>query len=183
MHHLCYGLCESLLGEAFGRVFLVFLQDFVDFGAIVVRVELHQVLDRGVGLVEPELVEVENRGGVGGFGGGGARSGFRGGRGGRIAGGEPDGVTFGFAEFAPALWVDYQRGTLSVGLGVFEATDEVDARGAVAVLVGATELEGDAILAIEMKEVVALDSGVAELGVRDAGTAFTHARLDEFAVH
>lgn len=58
----------------------------------------------------------------------------------------------------------------------------MDTRGAVAVLIGAAKLQRNAVLAIEMEEVVALNQGVREFGVRDARAAFTDAVLDELAV-
>lgn len=58
----------------------------------------------------------------------------------------------------------------------------MDTRGAVAELIGATKLKGDVVLAEEVQEVVALNKSVAKFGVRDAGTTFADAILDELAV-
>ena len=58
----------------------------------------------------------------------------------------------------------------------------MDARGAVAKLVGAAKLEINIVHAEEMKEIVALDKGVAEFGIADARAAFADAFLDELAI-
>lgn len=158
---------KGALGETEGGVVCMVGEDLVDGGLVEKSVNLEEIFDGIVGLVEPELVEVENRGEVAGA---------------VVGGGEPDGVAFGFAEFATGNGVDDEGGGPDVGVGVLEAFDEVDARGAVAILVGATELEGDAVGAIEVEEIVALDEGVGELGVRDAGAAGADAVLDELAV-
>jgi hypothetical protein len=112
-------------------------------------------------LVEPELVEVENTG---------------------LVGIEPDGVAFGFAEFAAGNLVDNERARVAVGGGVFEALNEMNARGAVAILIGAAELERNVVFTEKMEEIVALNEGVAKLGIRDAGATFADAFLDELAV-
>ena len=50
---------------------------------------------------------------------------------------------------------------------VFQALNEVDTRGAIAKLIGATKLEVDVVGAEEVEEIVALDKRVAKLGIRD----------------
>ena len=82
-------------------------------------VELEVIFERVVGLVEPALVEIEDAG---------------------LVAIEPDGVAFGLAEFAAGDLIDDKWAAVGVSLGVFEAADEVDTRGAVAVLIGAAEL-------------------------------------------
>ena len=155
------------MGEAFFRGEGVVGEDFFDEFAVVGGVDFHEVFDGGVGLVEPELVEVKNRGEVAAA---------------VVGGGEPDGVAFALAEFATGHGVDDERGGPVVGAGVFEALDEVDAGGAVPCLVGAAEFEGDAAVAVEVEEIVALHQGVGKFGVGDAAGAFADAILDELAV-
>ena len=58
----------------------------------------------------------------------------------------------------------------------------MNAGGRVAKLVGATKLKIDAIGAIEVEEVIALDEGVGEFSIGNARTTFTDAILDKFAV-
>ena len=58
----------------------------------------------------------------------------------------------------------------------------MNARGAVAKLVGAAELKSNIVLAEEVQEIVALDEGVTKLGIRDAGATFADAILDELAI-
>ena len=124
--------------------------------------EILEIVGEGVvGLIEPELIEVEDAG---------------------FFGVEPDGVAFGFTKFATGNLINNERARIDVGFGIFEALDEVDARGAVAVLVGATELKVDVMSAEEVQEIVALNERVAEFGIGDAGAAFADAMLDELAV-
>ncbi len=124
--------------------------------------EIFEVIFEGlVGLVEPELVKFVNA---------------------SFGGVEPDGVAFGLAKFATGNFVDNERARIAVSGGVFEALDEMDAGSAVAVLVGAAELEVDVVAAEEMKKIVALDEGVAKFGVADAGTAVADAFLDELTI-
>ena len=58
----------------------------------------------------------------------------------------------------------------------------MDAGSTVAVLVGATELEGDVVLAVEMEKIVTLNEGVAKFGIRNTGAAFADAILDKLAI-
>lgn len=58
----------------------------------------------------------------------------------------------------------------------------MNARGAVAKLVGTAELKCNIVLAEEVQEIVALDEGVAKFGIRDASATFADAILDELAV-
>ncbi len=58
----------------------------------------------------------------------------------------------------------------------------MNAGGAVAKLVGAAELKSNVVFAEEVHEIVALDEGVTKLSIRDAGTAFADAILDELAI-
>ncbi len=58
----------------------------------------------------------------------------------------------------------------------------MDATSAVTELVGTAKLEVDIVRTEEMEEVVALNKGVAEFGIADAGTAFADAFLDELAI-
>ena len=152
---------KAFLAAADTGVLLVRGEDLVEcFGGD--ESEVLEVVGKGVvGLVEPELVEVENAG---------------------FGGIKPNGVAFGLAEFAAGDFVDNEWARVGVGLGVFEALDEVDARGAVAVLVGAAELQVDLMRAEKMQEIIALNKGVAELGVRNAGAAGADAVLDKLAV-
>lgn len=152
---------ELALAVASTWVFGVLGEDFVELFWGDESEVLEVIFEGVIGLVEPELVEVEDAG---------------------FIGIEPDSVAFGFAEFAAGDLVDNERTAISVCLGVFEALDKVNTGGAVAILVGAAELKIDVMGAEKMQEIVALDEGVAELGVADAGTAFTDAGLDELAV-
>lgn len=152
---------KTLLAEASAWVGAVFRENLVEFFWHDKSEELEVIFERFVGLVEPELVEVENTG---------------------FFGVEPDGVAFGFAEFAAGSLIDDKRARVTVGFGAFETLDEVNTRGTVAELVGAAELEIDVVSAEKMQKVVALDEGVAELGIRDAGTTFADAFLDELAI-
>ena len=54
--------------------------------------------------------------------------------------------------------------------------------GRVAKLVGATKLKIDAISAIEVEEVIALDESVGEFSIGNARTTFADAILDKFSV-
>lgn len=58
----------------------------------------------------------------------------------------------------------------------------MDTRGTVAKLIGAAELKCNIVLAEEVQEVIALNKSIAKFGVRDAGTTFADAILDELAV-
>ena len=55
-----------------------------------------------------------------------------------------------------------------VGVAAVGAPDQLDPAGEVAPLVGAAELQRDAVLAVEVEEVHRLQQHVAELGVADA---------------
>ena len=167
MDDLRYALGKSFLGNSLFRGGEVVFEDLVDFWFVVEGVDFEEVFDGGVGLVELELIEVEDGSVVAGV---------------VVTAGEPDGVAFGLAEFAASDGVDDERSGPDVGFGVFEAFDEVDARGAVAVLVGAAELEVDAVFSVEVEEVVALDESVGKFGVGDTRAAFADAVLDELAI-
>lgn len=151
-----FGLSETLLGDS-----EMLFEEGREFRRGDESEELEVFFEGGVGLSEPELVEVED----GGF-----------------LAVEPDGVAFGFAELTASGFVDNEGARVGVGVGVLEAANEMDAAGAVTELVGAAELEVDFVGAVEVEKVVALDKGVAELGVGDAGTTGTNAFLNELAV-
>ena len=76
----------------------------VDGRFVIESVDFEQVFDGGVGLVEPELVEVED-----------CREVTRA----VICAREPDGVTFRFPEFSACDRVDDEWSRPDVGLGVF----------------------------------------------------------------
>ena len=95
---------------------------------------------------------------------------------------EPDGVALGFAEFTAGDGVDDERSGPDIGGSVFETLDEMDAAGAVAILVGTAELEGDAIFTIEVEIIVTLDESVGKFGIGNAGAALADAFLDELAI-
>ena len=152
---------EETLAIAGAWVFVVLGDDFVEFFWGNDGVILEVIFERVVRLVEPELIEVEDAG---------------------LVAIEPDGVTFGFAEFAAGDLVDDKRAAIRVSLGVFEAANEVNARGAVAILVGTTELQIDIVFAEKMQEIVALNEGVAKLGIADTGAAFADAGLDKLTI-
>ena len=137
---------EFFLPVARGWVFVVFLENFCKFFRGDEGVHLEEAIKVIVGLVEPELIEIKD---------------------GSLGAIEPDGVAFGLAKLATRNFVDYERARVSVGFGIFEALDKVDARGTVAILVGTAELKIDIVGAEEVKEIVALNEGVAELGIRD----------------
>ena len=156
----------GFLGEAFltvagGRVFVVLGENLFKFVWHDEGEVLEVILKSVIGLVEPELVKVENRG---------------------FFGVEPNGVTFGFAELAAGDFVDNEWARVAVGFGAFEAFDEVNARGAVAKLISAAELEIDIMGAEKVEEIVALDESVAKFGIGDARAAFADAFLDKLAV-
>jgi len=152
---------EALLAEASAWIFAMFGEDLVELLWHDESEVLEVICECCVGLVEPELVEVENAG---------------------LGAVEPDGVAFGFAEFAAGDFVDDERTGITVGSGVLETFDEMDTTGAVAVLVGATKLQSDVVLAIEMEEIITLDEGVAKFGVADARTTGTDALLNELTI-
>ena len=161
MNNFCNHVSERALAVASAWVLGVLGEDFAELVRGDEGVILEVFAEDLIWLVEPELVEVENAG---------------------FLAVEPDGVAFGLAEFAAGDLVDNERARVSVGFGALETTNEVDARGAVAVLVGAAELEINVMGAEKVKEVVALNEGVAKLGVADAGAAFADALLDELAI-
>ena len=156
-----YLVSEKTLAVASGWVLGVLSENFAEFFWGDDGVILEVFFERIVGLVEPELVEVEDAG---------------------LVAIEPDGVAFGFTEFATSDFIDDEWAAVGVSLGVFETADEVDARGTVAVLVSAAELEVNIVFAEKMEEIIALDEGVAKLGIADAGAAFADASLDELTV-
>lgn len=122
-------VAEAFLAKASAWVFAMFGEDLVEFfwhdeG------EVFEVIFEGViGLVEPELVEVEDAG---------------------FVSVEPDSVTLGLAKLAAGYLVDNQWARVAVCIGVFEALDEMDAGGAVAELVGTAELKVDIVGAEKM---------------------------------
>ena len=117
---LSYLIAEAFLTEASGWIFVVFSENLFKFFRHNEGEVLKVIFEGVIGLVEPELVEVENAG---------------------FLWVEPDGVAFGFAEFAAGNLIDDKRAGVAVGFVVFEALDEMDARGAVAKLIGAAELK------------------------------------------
>ena len=149
------------MADASARVFAMSGKDLIEFFRHNKGEVFEVILKCFVGLVEPELIEVENAG---------------------FVGIEPDGITFGFAEFAAGNLIDDKWARVAIGSSVFEALDEVDTRGAVAVLVGTAKLQSDVVGTEKMEEIVALDEGVAKFGIRDAGATFADAFLDELAV-
>lgn len=154
-------LGEASLAVASARIFAMTAQNFVEFFWSDESEVFEVIFERFVGLVEPELIEVED---------------------GSFFAIKPDGVAFGFAEFATGDFVDNEWARVAVGCCVFETRNEVNARGTVTKLIGAAELKCNIVLAEEVQEIVALDEGVAKLGIRDAGAAFADAILDELAV-
>lgn len=154
-------LGEASLAVASARIFAMTAQNFVEFFWSDESEVFEVIFERFVGLVEPELIEIED---------------------GSFFAIKPDGVAFGFAEFATGDFVDNEWARVAIGCCVFETRNEMNARGAVAELIGATKLKGDVVLAEEVQEVIALNKSVAKFGVRDAGTTFADAILDELAV-
>ena len=152
---------EETLAIASTWVFGVLGEDFAEFLWGDDGVELEVIFEGIVGLVEPELIEVEDA---------------------SLVAVEPDGVTFGFAEFAAGDLINDEWAAISVSLGVFEAANEVNARGAVAVLIGAAKLQIDVVFAEKMQEIVALNEGVAKLGIRNTGATFADASLNELTI-
>ena len=149
------------MAEAGAWVFAMLGEDLVEFFWHDEGEVLEVIFEGVIRLVEPELVEVKDAG---------------------FVGVEPDGVTLGLTKLAASYLVDNERARVAVGIGVFEALDEMDTGGAVAELVGTAELKVDIVGAEKMQEIVALDEGVAKFGVRNAGTAFADALLDELAI-
>lgn len=154
-------LGEASLAVASARIFAMTAQNFVEFFWSDESEVFEVIFERFVGLVEPELIEIED---------------------GSFFAIKPNSVAFGLAEFATGDFVDNEWARVAVGRCVFETRNEMNARGTVAKLVGAAELKCNIVLAEEVQEIVALDEGVAKLGVRDAGTTFADAILDELAV-
>lgn len=154
-------LGEASLAKAGAWIFAMFIQNFVEFFWSDESEVFEVIFECFVGLVEPELIEIED---------------------GSFFAIKPDGVAFGFAEFATGDFVDNEWARVAVGCCVFEAGNEMNAGGAVAKLVGAAELQSYVVFAEEVQEIVALDEGVTKLGIRDAGTAFADAILDELAI-
>lgn len=154
-------LGEASLAVASARIFAMTAQNFVEFFWSNESEVFEVIFECFVGLVEPELIEIED---------------------GSFFAIKPDGVAFGLAEFATGDFVDNEWARVAIGCCVFETRNEMNARGAVAELIGATKLKGDVVLAEEVQEIVALDEGVTKLGVRDAGATFADAILDELAI-
>ena len=102
MNNLGDFLGEAFLARTGARVLGMFGKDLVElFGHD--EGEIFEVIFEGfVGLVEQELIEVEN----GGF-----------------FSIEPDGITLGLAKFATGNFVDDERARVAVGFGVFETFD------------------------------------------------------------
>jgi hypothetical protein len=161
MNNLSNFLSEALLTEASAWVFAMRSEDLVELLWHDEGEVFEVIFERVIGLVEPELIEVENAG---------------------LISVEPDGVAFGLAKFATGDLVDNEWAGVTIGSGVFEALNEMNTRGAVAVLIGTAELKRDVVLAEEMKEIVALNESVAKLSIRDAGATFADAFLDELAI-
>ena len=161
MHNFSDFLGEASLAKAGGRILLMFGKNLSELIGHDESEVFEVIFESLVGLVEPELVEFVDAG---------------------FGSVEPDGVTFGFAELAASDFVDNERARVAVGGSVFETLDEMDTRGAVAILIGAAELKVDVVSAEEVEEIVALNEGVAKFGIADAGTAITNTFLDELAV-
>lgn len=154
-------LGEASLAVASARIFAMTAQNFVEFFWSDESEVFEVIFERFVGLVEPELIEIED---------------------GSFFAIKPDGVALGFAEFATGDFVDNEWARVAVGCCVFETRNEMNARGTVAKLVGAAELKCNVVFAEEVQEIVALNEGVTKLSVRDAGATFANAILDELAV-
>ena len=154
-------VAEAFLAKTSAWIFAVLGEDLIEFFWHDEGEVLEVIFEGVVGLVEPELIGVEDAG---------------------FVGIKPDSVAFGLAELAAGDFVDDERARVAVGVGVFEALDEMDARGAVAKLVGTTKLEINVVGAEKVKEIVALDEGVAKFGVRNARAAFADTFLDELAI-
>ena len=117
------------LAIASAWVFVMFSENLVELFWSDEGIILEEFFKSFVGLVEPELIKIENA---------------------SLGGIEPDGVTLGFAEFAAGHFVDNEWAGISVSLGALEALDEVNAASAVAVLVGAAKLKVDIVFAEEV---------------------------------
>ena len=154
-------LGEASLAVASARIFAMAGQNFVEFFWSDESEVFEVIFECFVGLVEPELIEIED---------------------GSFFAIKPDGVALGFAEFATGDFVDNEWTRVAVGCCVFETRNEMNARGAVAKLVGAAELKCNIVLAEEVQEIVALNEGVTKFGIRDAGATFADAILDELAI-
>ena len=126
-----YLVSEKTLAVASGWVLGVLSENFAEFFWGDDGVILEVFFERIVGLVEPELVEVEDAG---------------------LVAIEPDGVAFGFTEFATSDFIDDEWAAVNI------------------------------VFAEKMEEIIALDEGVAKLGIADAGAAFADASLDELTV-
>ena len=101
--------------------------------------EVLEVIFEGfVGLVEPELIEIEDRG---------------------LFSIEPNGIAFGFSEFATGNFVDNKRTRVTIGFVIFEALNKVNARGAVAELISAAKLEVNIVGAEKMEEIIHVHYG------------------------
>lgn len=152
---------KTSLAKAGAWIFAMFIQNFVEFFWGDESEVFEVIFECFVGLVEPELIEIED---------------------GSFFAIKPDGVAFGFAKFATGDFIDDEWTGVAVGFGVFETRNEMNARSAVTKLIGAAELKSYVVFAEEVQEIVALDEGVTKLGIRDAGTAFADAILDELAI-
>lgn len=152
---------KTSLAKAGAWILAMFIQNFVEFFWGDESEVFEVIFECFVGLVEPELIEIED---------------------GSFFAIKPDGVAFGFAEFATGDFVDNEWARVAVGCCVFETRNKMNARGAVAKLVGAAELKSNVVFAEEVQEIVALDESVAKLGIRDAGATFADAILDELTI-
>ena len=120
--------------------------EVLDLSWLEEREDPQQLADLLVLDVEPELVEGVGR---------------------QHLGVEPQGAALGLAVLR-AVGPGHQRGGERVHLAAVGAPDQLDAAGDVAPLVAAAELQGDAVVAVEVEEVHRLQQHVAELGVGDA---------------
>ena len=161
VNNFCNFFGEAFLTKASARVFAVLGEDLVEFCWHNEGEILEVIFKCIIGLIKPELIEIKDA---------------------SFVGIEPDGITFGLAEFAACDFVDDEWARVTVGSGVFEALNEVDARSAVAILIGATELKCYVVFAEKMEKIVTLNESVAKFGVTDAGTAFANAFLNKLTI-
>ena len=100
MNDLGNFLRETFLTSTCGWILGMFGHDLIEFFWRNESEVFEVIFDSVIGLIEPELIEVENT---------------------SLFGIKPDGVTFGLAEFAAGDFVDDKRAGITVGFGVFEA--------------------------------------------------------------
>ena len=105
MSNFCRGFGKVFLSEALGGVSQVSLHEVFMFCWHNKGKVLEVVGDGFVGLVEPELVEVED---------------------GCFFAVKPNGVAFGFTEFAASNAINDERAGIRISSSVFEAFDEMN---------------------------------------------------------